>query len=260
MNGLARLQAPAKPRIPAVFIGCSAEALEIAENLKHAMQSSKIAVATIWKQAFSPVSGGTLESLVDGAERFDFAILIVTPDTQVSARGRAFSLARANVLFEIGLFVGTLGRERTFIVAGEQDEVELPSNLHGATIARFQRPSHGNLKASMMPAVITIREAIRSLGPRTEWIRSAAVDAELKMQPRGGPRTTIKELLKTHHGWYVAYSGGQRIALEPSLAQLVAAIKEKLGPPPRPACEFHEVVEQPSTGRGPSPRLWPTRP
>jgi len=66
-------------------------------------------------------------------------------------------------------------------------------------------------------------------------------------------------LLQTHPGWYVAYSRGKRVALEPTLDKLARAIKKALGPPQRPACEFHEMVENPGRGRGPSPRLWPVR-
>ena len=65
-----------------------------------------------------------------------------------------------------------------------------------------------------------------------------------------------EQLLKTHPGWFVAYQDGKRIALEPSLDRLVAALEEKLGVPRKP-CEFHEIIEQPTTKRGPSPRFWP---
>src|SRR5207237_263634 len=74
--------------------------------------------------------------------------------------------ARANVLFEIGLFIGLLGRERTFIVACEDDHVELPSDLLGATIAKYPRRNDGNLKAALMSPVIAISEAIHHLGSR----------------------------------------------------------------------------------------------
>ena len=67
-----------------------------------------------------------------------------------------------------------------------------------------------------------------------------------------------ERLLKTHRGWFVAYQNGKRVALEPSLDRLVAALDEKLGTPRKP-CEFHEIVERPPVRRGPSPRLWPTR-
>lgn len=166
MSEPANLQTAFEPRLPVVFIGSSSESLEIAEYLQAALQVSQAAQVTTWKDAFFQLALGTLESLANGAKAFDFAIMIVTPDTTVSARGSEFATARDNVWIEIGLFVGTLGRERTFIVMCDQDKIELPSDLHGATVAKFPRPKDGNLTAAMKPAVILIREAIRRLGPR----------------------------------------------------------------------------------------------
>jgi len=65
-------------------------------------------------------------------------------------------------------------------------------------------------------------------------------------------------LFKTHPGWFVAYQDGKRVALEPSLDQLVTALNEKLGAPRKP-CEFHEIIEKSEFRRGPSPRLKPTQ-
>ena len=66
------------------------------------------------------------------------------------------------------------------------------------------------------------------------------------------------DLFKTHPGWFVAYQDGKRVAFEPSLDRLVAILNEKLGVPRKP-CEFHEIIEQISFRRGPSPRLKPTK-
>jgi len=61
-------------------------------------------------------------------------------------------------------------------------------------------------------------------------------------------------LLKTHPGWFVAYQAGRRVALEPTVDRLVAALDKKLGTPRNP-CEFHEIIKEPAVGRGPSPRV-----
>ena len=79
---------------------------------------------------------------------------------------------------------------------------------------------------------------------------------ELKDKPNDAWAREKPELLRTHPGWYVAYQEGTRVALEPSLGRLVAAINERLGVPHKP-CEFHEIVEKPPERRGPSPRLMP---
>lgn len=65
-----------------------------------------------------------------------------------------------------------------------------------------------------------------------------------------------EKLLKTHPGWFVAYQNGKRVALEPSLDRLAAALNKKLGTSRNP-CEFHDIVERSAVLRGPSPRVRP---
>lgn len=83
---------------------------------------------------------------------------------------------------------------------------------------------------------------------------------------QGAPRKTKKvagaawakeraELLRTHHGWYVAYRDRKRVALEPTIEQLMGTLEAKLGSPRRP-CELHLIVEKPPRWRGPSPRVF----
>ena len=67
-------------------------------------------------------------------------------------------------------------------------------------------------------------------------------------------RSEKGELLRKHRGWFVAYCDGQRVALEPSLDGLMAALDEKFGTPRAP-CDIHEITEDISAWRGPSPRL-----
>jgi hypothetical protein len=66
------------------------------------------------------------------------------------------------------------------------------------------------------------------------------------------------ELLKTHPSWYVAYQDGKRVALSPTLNELMAGINKKFGVPHKP-CELHEIVDKPALHTRQSPRLMPTR-
>src|ERR1700728_1783581 len=70
---------------PSVFIGSSSEGREIAEALQANMDSKWEAV--VWSQGVVGLSGGTLETLVEKAELFDFAILALTPDDLIESRG-----------------------------------------------------------------------------------------------------------------------------------------------------------------------------
>jgi predicted nucleotide-binding protein len=66
---------------------------------------------------------------VDKAEEFDFAVLALTPDDMIQSRGKSQESPRDNVLIELGLFIGVVGRKRTFIVYNRAADIKLPSDM-----------------------------------------------------------------------------------------------------------------------------------
>jgi hypothetical protein len=148
---------------PSIFIGSSSEGLKAAQALE--FQLHQEAEVTIWNEGFFGLGNGTLETLVNALERFDFAILVITPDDLVTSREVSSQCPRDNVMFELGLFMGRLGRSRTFIVCDSADNLKLPSDLAGVTIAKYDgNRSDGNLIAAVGPACTLIRNAMRDLG------------------------------------------------------------------------------------------------
>jgi hypothetical protein len=150
---------------PSLFIGSSsskegldaARAIEV--NLQHDTE------VTLWNRGVFGLNIGTLEALVNALDRFDFAILVITPDDVVTSRDVTSQAPRDNVMFELGLFMGRLGRGRTFAVCNDTRDMKLPSDLAGVTLARFDagRSDH-NLIAAVSPACTMIRQFIRDLG------------------------------------------------------------------------------------------------
>ncbi|HWI01714.1 MAG TPA: TIR domain-containing protein, partial [Propionibacteriaceae bacterium] len=61
------------------------------------------------------VGGTTLGSLVGQASEVDFAVMVVNSVDTANVRGQTRNIARDNVIFELGLFSGGIGRERTFM-------------------------------------------------------------------------------------------------------------------------------------------------
>jgi hypothetical protein len=153
-------------RRPAVFIGSSSEGKRYAEYLQAALDDD--CDATVWDQGVFGLSGSTLHALVATAQQVDFAILILTPDDVRQSRGSDAPCARDNVIFEAGLFVGALGRERTFFVHAKDLELNLPTDLAGITTCTFRSQRHDeNLRAAVNTAALRIREAMTLLGART---------------------------------------------------------------------------------------------
>ena len=148
---------------PAVFVGSSAEGLPVVEaiavNLEHCCE------VVPWPTVFG-TSEYSLESLETRLDRFDFAILVMTADDITKSRGTVSLAARDNVLLELGIFIGALGRRRTMIVADRSVEIKIPSDLAGINSADFIPPSSGNYCSALSAACFRMKEVIGSLGFR----------------------------------------------------------------------------------------------
>lgn len=143
---------------PRIFIGSSVEGLPVAEALQLGLDHD--AETTLWSQGVFGLSHGTLEDLVRASREFDFAVLVLTPDDLTIRRGTTGNSPRDNVIFELGLFMGALGRARTFIVYCRDTKPELPSDLAGVTPATYASRADGNVQAALGAACTQIKRAI----------------------------------------------------------------------------------------------------
>jgi hypothetical protein len=118
-----------------VFIGSSSEGREVARAIGEGLECC--ADTIMWDEDVFEFGRGYLEELMTELERHDFAVLVLTPDDVVESRGDSKKSPRDNVLFECGLFMGRLGRERTFIVCDRSTEMKLPSDLAGVSLISY---------------------------------------------------------------------------------------------------------------------------
>jgi CAP12/Pycsar effector protein, TIR domain len=151
---------------PALFVGSSSEGQRIAEAVQVVLDPD--CEVELWTQGIFGLTQGTLESLVMASSRFDFALLVLTADDLTVSRGAERATARDNVLFEFGLFIGSLGRDRTFMLYDRTSPPTLPSDLAGITAATFAPHASGNLEAAVGAPCMKIRSVIERLGIRTD--------------------------------------------------------------------------------------------
>lgn len=147
-------------QLPSVFIGSSTEGLDVAREVE--LQLQQDALTTIWKDGVFGLGSGTLESLMNALDQFDFAVLVLSPDDLLESRKQNYASPRDNVIFELGLFMGRLGRSRTFIVHEKDAGLKLPSDLAGIAASPYRK--RDNLSAALSPTCTPIIKAIRSLG------------------------------------------------------------------------------------------------
>lgn len=146
---------------PRLFIGSSVEGLPIANVLQQNLEYD--VEVTVWNQAHFRLSRSTIESLLEALRNTDFGVFVFSPDDVAKIRGRQSRVVRDNVIFELGLFIGLLGRERSYyVVPREQQNFHLPTDLIGVTPATYDaNRSDKSLKAALGPACEEIRQAIK---------------------------------------------------------------------------------------------------
>ena len=148
---------------PSIFIGSSSEAIRIAGQVQHDLSS--IARPKLWSQGVFGLGWGTLETLIAEVAKHDFAILVLSPDDRTMSRDVEQNSPRDNVIFELGLFMGRLGRERTFVLYDKSANLKLMSDLAGITTASYDGEwAKDDLPAAIGAACHPIREAILKFG------------------------------------------------------------------------------------------------
>lgn len=150
-------------RKPRLFIASSAESLSIAEavnvNLDHDFE------VTIWKNGTFKLSSSTIDDLVEKSSTVDFALFIFAPDDITSIRSRKEHVVRDNVIFEMGLFVGAIGKSRSFILKPRNVEMHLPTDLLGVTPADYEAiRSDNDLVSATNRACSLIKSEVERLG------------------------------------------------------------------------------------------------
>lgn len=149
---------------PTVFIGSSTESLHIADHLQALLDP--YTETTIWNQGVFGLTRTALDDLIKRARRSDFAILALHRDDTLIRRGITTESPRDNVIFELGLFIGALGRERTFIVHSRHRPPNVPTDLLGVTAALYNERQDGNIQAALGPAALAIRKAMEEVGAK----------------------------------------------------------------------------------------------
>ena len=93
------------------FIGSSTERLPVARGLKRSL--SDCGDARVWDEAPEFALGeSTLDGMIKVGNVSDFALLVFGPDDSSIIRGSEHLTPRDNVIFELGLLMGTIGRGR----------------------------------------------------------------------------------------------------------------------------------------------------
>lgn len=148
-----------------VFIMSSVEALPIVDLLiKQFSHDPFLAVA--WKNGVFRASNYTLDELEVQLDDSDFAIAVAHQDDAVITRGDEWPTVRDNVVFELGMFMGRLGRRRAFLMEPRHADLKLPSDLAGMTTIPYRYEPGRDAEHVIAPACARLRELIMASGQK----------------------------------------------------------------------------------------------
>lgn len=179
---------------PKGIIFSTTEALQTAKTIRGLLcddfyLNSLDMTCDLWRERFMGENWvSALELLEKMTEEYNFAIVLFTQDDLTESRGEGKPSPRDNLVFELGLFLGALGRERTILLI-ESGNIKIPSDLHGVMPEKFELPPRNpatqqrdsrQLRSKIAPVCDKIIEKLHS----TKW----------NLPPKTGYPLTLRRL------------------------------------------------------------------
>ena len=154
---------------PTLFIGSSSVREPIARRLKELL--TDCADVTVWKDAPEFALGESiLSGLMKVGEQYDFALLVFGQDDATMMKGEILPTVRDNVIFELGLFMGHMGRGRALWLSPRGTKApHLSSDLEGILHLEFDEPEAIDFitEVALAEARDKIHQQVTMLGLRT---------------------------------------------------------------------------------------------
>lgn len=206
----------AEPPRPSVFVGSSAEGLDIARAVQ--VQLDHDCQVEVWTDGLFTPGKTVFGALIHAISRFDFAVLVVTPEDVTLTRDSQRNTARDNVVFELGLFLGALGPDRVFMLRDRAKPIDLPSDLVGVIAADYQPHDTGNIEAAVGAPCTRIRQQIRQLSVRPSTAYQQMSDAAAGVDRVGEyVRETVRLLARSRRVELEVVSSQMDGIIDPSL-------------------------------------------
>jgi len=161
---------------PRVFVASSREAQRLAEAVQQNLRGAEV---TVWNQDALQIGHVTVDELCRNLARSDFGVFVLDPDDIINIRGEEQLAARDNVILELGIFIGRLGKERSFIIRPQNLTMRLPTDLLGVITGEYDRDRSKREPAAALGAACTqIGDAIRRQhGIMTTGLNTTITDA-----------------------------------------------------------------------------------
>jgi len=149
---------------PRIFLGSASESAHILDVLVELLGYS--VDCTSWQYA-DQLSLGVMENLEQLLPQHDFAAMLFSPEDDLTKRNVTKKAPRDNVIFELGFFMGGLGRRRTFIIKERGVELDIPTDLQNIQPAEYTLPANKNWRVALTPVAAKLKRTMSEVGART---------------------------------------------------------------------------------------------
>lgn len=148
---------------PVLFVGSSKESLPIARMIQSNLAYDDF-VVRLWTDGVFGASQFPIIELEKQIREADFAVLVLGPDDEVLSRDEKSAAPRDNVIFELGLFMGALSHERTFMIIPRGCDIKIPTDLLGLTPMDYKPGDLKDIASSLGPVCEQLRRIINEVG------------------------------------------------------------------------------------------------
>lgn len=159
---------PDKTNTKQVFVGSSTEGKLLADKVVRLLNDEGLS-SLPWFDFFK-AERPPLQELEHLTLRADAAVLIATADDEAIIRQKQWHQMRDNVLFEYGLFAGTIGRAKCGLILPNTEDFRIPSDFLG--VACFETFDGRNIEKA---AILTVKSLLSTLNrpqrPETTEVR-----------------------------------------------------------------------------------------
>ncbi|MBZ5594758.1 MAG: nucleotide-binding protein [Acidobacteriia bacterium] len=129
-----------KPR--KLFIGSSTKFINLAKAFRMTFERDNHLRVEVWEVSRWRENRSNLSQLIDFLDQYQFGVFLLTPDdfVKTSEDGEPTAAPRDNVIFELGLWFGRAGRDRTWYLVPKNYKLKLPTDLDGLNTIKYDHP------------------------------------------------------------------------------------------------------------------------
>jgi hypothetical protein len=158
-----------------VFVASSSERARVGEAVCRLLERKLPRSATVefWTKKFD-FSAAYIESLEKVSREADFTVLVVAGEDVTISRKQKKAAPRDNIVFELGFFMGGLGRGRCFMLVEEGPNVKIPSDLLGVKPVTYRPGVAANSRSALNTQCGEIATQMARMGAREKSGQIAA--------------------------------------------------------------------------------------